>query len=127
MMRDINAGKENRDGADQGFLVNHFNDLLDRPMFYPPGDGSRLNGLYRLPLGYQMDASFFCKYNRVLLQCRRFDGWRYSQVERMLCRFEAEMAHSLRSQQRHHVSERPHVEAMVLVVMAHAASGFGMA
>jgi hypothetical protein len=52
MMHDISTGKENKDGADQGFLVNHFNDLLDKPMFYPPGDGTRLNGLFRLPLGY---------------------------------------------------------------------------
>jgi hypothetical protein len=59
MMRDISVGKENSDGADQGFLVNHFSDLLDRPLFHPPQDGSRLNGLFRLPLGYQMDASFF--------------------------------------------------------------------
>lgn len=59
MMHDISIGKENKDGADQGFLVNHFNDLLDQPLFHPPADGSRLTGLFRLPLGYQMDASFF--------------------------------------------------------------------
>jgi hypothetical protein len=40
-------------------LTNHFSDLLDRPMFHPPADSSRLNGLFRLPLGYQMDASYF--------------------------------------------------------------------
>jgi hypothetical protein len=43
-------------------LTNHFSDLLDRPMFHPPSDGSKLDGLFRLPLGYQMDASYFCKY-----------------------------------------------------------------
>lgn len=62
MMHDINSGKENKDGADQGFLTNHFSDLLDRPMFHPPSDGSKLDGFFRLPLGYQMDASYFCKY-----------------------------------------------------------------
>jgi hypothetical protein len=59
MMHDIQMKKENKDGADQGFLTNHFSDLLDRPMFHPPADSSRLNGLFRLPLGYQMDASYF--------------------------------------------------------------------
>lgn len=60
-MLDIKRRKANRDGLDQGFLGSQFSDLLDRPMFHPPVDGSRLNGLFRLPLGYQMDASFFCK------------------------------------------------------------------
>lgn len=64
MMHDISIGKESSDGADQGFLASHFTDLLDRPMFHPPADGSRLDGLFRLPLGYQMDASFFCKSHR---------------------------------------------------------------
>jgi hypothetical protein len=59
MMHDIQVKKENKDGADQGFLTNHFSDLLDQPMFHPPADSSRLNGLFRLPLGYQMDASYF--------------------------------------------------------------------
>ncbi len=61
MMHDIQMKKENKDGADQGFITNHFSDLLDRPMFHPPANGSRLSGLFRLPLGYQMDASYFCK------------------------------------------------------------------
>ncbi|KAG0578896.1 hypothetical protein M758_4G060600 [Ceratodon purpureus] len=59
MMLDISGRKANRDGLDQGFLGSQFSDLLDRPMFYPPVNGSRLDGLFRLPLGYQMDASFF--------------------------------------------------------------------
>jgi hypothetical protein len=29
MMHDIQTKKENKDGADQGFLTNHFSDLLD--------------------------------------------------------------------------------------------------
>jgi hypothetical protein len=62
MMSDIRGRKQNRDGLDQGFLGSQFSDLLDRPMFHPPVDGSRLDGVYRLPLGYQMDASMFCKY-----------------------------------------------------------------
>lgn len=59
MMSDIRGRKQNRDGLDQGFLGSQFSDLLDRPMFHPPVDGSRLDGVYRLPLGYQMDASMF--------------------------------------------------------------------
>jgi hypothetical protein len=59
LYHDIMIGRENQDGADQGFLTGYFDDLLDRPMFYPPKDGSRLSGLFRLPLGYQMDASYF--------------------------------------------------------------------
>lgn len=51
--------KENRDGADQGYLTAYFDDLLQRPLFLPPSNGSKLNGFYRLPLGYQMDASYF--------------------------------------------------------------------
>jgi len=59
MMHELKTLRRNRDGADQGFLVSYFNDLLDSPMFYPPANGSKLNGIYRLPLGYQMDASYF--------------------------------------------------------------------
>ncbi|GLJ54152.1 hypothetical protein SUGI_1160270 [Cryptomeria japonica] len=45
-------------GADQGFVAANFDDLLERPMFHPPTNGSKFNGFYRLPVGYQMDASF---------------------------------------------------------------------
>lgn len=61
---DIKIGRENKDGADQGFLTGYVDDLLDRPMFYPPLDGSKLSGRFRLPLGYQMDASYFCESSR---------------------------------------------------------------
>lgn len=61
MVHKLEAGSNSQDGADQGFLVSYFPDLLDQPMFYPPLNGSKLNGTYRLPLGYQMDASFYCK------------------------------------------------------------------
>ena len=60
MVRGTNAMSENRDGADQGFLTAYFPDLLDKPMFHPPSDGSKLSGNYRLPVGYQMDASYYC-------------------------------------------------------------------
>jgi len=59
MLQEIQEKIPNRDGADQGFLTSHYNDLLDRPLFHPPADGSRLTGLYRLPLGYQMDAVYY--------------------------------------------------------------------
>lgn len=61
MLHELQVGRENRDGADQGFLVSYFSDLLDQPLFRPPSNGSVLSGHLRLPLGYQMDASFFCK------------------------------------------------------------------
>ncbi|GAQ84466.1 glycosyl transferase family 8 [Klebsormidium nitens] len=48
------------DGADQGFLASYFPDLLDCPMFRPlPPGSARLNGTYRLPLGYQMDHVYY--------------------------------------------------------------------
>ncbi|KAH9298962.1 hypothetical protein KI387_030644, partial [Taxus chinensis] len=59
MVHEVSSLRFNRDGADQGFLVSYFDDLLDRPMFHPLANGSKLDGLYRLPLGYQMDASYF--------------------------------------------------------------------
>ncbi|CAM6036688.1 unnamed protein product [Sphagnum compactum] len=59
MLQEIRERKPNQDGADQGLLTAYFTDLLDKPLFHPPTDGSRLDGLYRLPLGYQMDASYF--------------------------------------------------------------------
>ncbi|KAG6556025.1 hypothetical protein Mapa_001965 [Marchantia paleacea] len=59
MLHEIQIGRQNRDGADQGFLTGYFSDLLDRPMFHSPANGTKLNGIYRLPLGYQMDASYY--------------------------------------------------------------------
>ena len=60
MLHELHVGRSNPDGADQGFMVSYFSDLLDRPMFHPPANGTKLNGLFRLPLGYQMDASYYC-------------------------------------------------------------------
>ncbi|XP_078448140.1 putative glucuronosyltransferase PGSIP8 [Wolffia australiana] len=59
MLNELEVGRRNPDGADQGFLVSYFPDLLDRPLFHPPANGSKLDGTYRLPLGYQMDASYY--------------------------------------------------------------------
>ncbi|KAK1438753.1 hypothetical protein QVD17_04563 [Tagetes erecta] len=59
MLRDLDIKKDNPDGADQGFIGAYFSDLLDRPMFYPPRNGTKLDGTFRLPLGYQMDASYY--------------------------------------------------------------------
>ncbi|WOL07046.1 glucuronosyltransferase PGSIP8 [Canna indica] len=59
MLRELENGRENPDGADQGFLVRYFPDLLDRPLFRPPANGTKLEGTFRLPLGYQMDASYY--------------------------------------------------------------------
>lgn len=61
MIHEIEIGRENQDGADQGFIGGHFPDLLDQPMFHPL-NGTKLQGTYRLPLGYQMDASYYCKF-----------------------------------------------------------------
>ncbi|KAJ7515240.1 hypothetical protein O6H91_22G007300 [Diphasiastrum complanatum] len=59
LLHEIEIRRKNEDGADQGFLMAYFDDLLERPLFRPPGNGAKLNGYYRLPLGYQMDASYF--------------------------------------------------------------------
>ncbi|XP_073306267.1 putative glucuronosyltransferase PGSIP8 [Primulina huaijiensis] len=59
MIHEVEIGRSNADGADQGFLGNYFPDLLDRPMFHPPSNATTLDGTYRLPLGYQMDASYY--------------------------------------------------------------------
>ncbi|KAL8064505.1 hypothetical protein ABFX02_01G095300 [Erythranthe guttata] len=59
MIHQIEIGRSNPDGADQGFIGGYFPDLLDRPMFHPPSNGTKLDGFYRLPLGYQMDASYY--------------------------------------------------------------------
>ncbi|KAL5551170.1 hypothetical protein UlMin_001346 [Ulmus minor] len=60
MIRELEKGRDNPDGADQGFIGSYFPDLLDRPLFHQPLDSAiKLNGTYRLPLGYQMDASYY--------------------------------------------------------------------
>ncbi|OAY68007.1 putative glucuronosyltransferase PGSIP8 [Ananas comosus] len=59
MLHELEIERENPDGADQGFLASYFPDLLDQPMFHPPANGTKLDGIYRLPLGYQMDASYY--------------------------------------------------------------------
>ncbi|KAI3468943.1 hypothetical protein Pfo_025606 [Paulownia fortunei] len=59
MLHELEIGRNNPDGADQGFIGSYFPDLLDRPMFHPPPNGTKLDGSYRLPLGYQMDASYY--------------------------------------------------------------------
>lgn len=61
MMHELQIGRNNPDGADQGFLTSYFPDLLGSPQFLPPPNNTKLEGSYRLPLGYQMDASYFCK------------------------------------------------------------------
>ncbi|MQM05814.1 hypothetical protein Taro_038627 [Colocasia esculenta] len=69
MLHELEIGRENPDGADQGFLASYFPDLLDRPMFHPPNNGSKLDGTYRLPLGYQMDASYYYLKLRWSIPC----------------------------------------------------------
>lgn len=63
MVHELEIERDNPDGADQGFIGGYFPDLLDKPMFHPPPNNTTLNGQYRLPLGYQMDASYYCKFN----------------------------------------------------------------
>ncbi|CAO2819860.1 unnamed protein product [Amaranthus hypochondriacus] len=59
MLYQLQMKRPNEDGADQGFIGGYFSNLLDMPMFYPPPNATKLNGFYRLPLGYQMDASYY--------------------------------------------------------------------
>ncbi|KAJ4759386.1 Nucleotide-diphospho-sugar transferases superfamily protein [Rhynchospora pubera] len=69
MIHEVEIGRENPDGADQGFLAGYFPDLLGRPMFNPPENGTKLVGTYRLPLGYQMDASYYYLKLRWSIPC----------------------------------------------------------
>ncbi|ONK55721.1 uncharacterized protein A4U43_C10F320 [Asparagus officinalis] len=69
MLHELDVGRSNPDGADQGFLASYFPDLLDRPMFHPPANGTKVDGSYRLPLGYQMDASYFYLKLRWSIPC----------------------------------------------------------
>ncbi|AQK45752.1 Putative glucuronosyltransferase PGSIP7 [Zea mays] len=69
MLHELSVGRENPDGADQGFLASYFPDLLDQPMFHPPANGTKLQGTYRLPLGYQMDASYYYLKLRWSIPC----------------------------------------------------------
>uniref|UniRef100_A0A7N0ZXK2 Glucuronosyltransferase PGSIP8 n=1 Tax=Kalanchoe fedtschenkoi TaxID=63787 RepID=A0A7N0ZXK2_KALFE len=69
MLHELEVGRENSDGLDQGFLCSYFPDLLDQPMFHPPANGTKLNGHFRLPLGYQMDASYFYLKLRWSIPC----------------------------------------------------------
>lgn len=69
MVHELEIGRDNPDGADQGFIGSYFPDLLDQPMFRPPLNGSILDGTYRLPLGYQMDASYYYLKLRWSIPC----------------------------------------------------------
>ncbi|KAF3340215.1 putative glucuronosyltransferase PGSIP8 [Carex littledalei] len=69
MVHEVEIGRENPDGADQGFLASYFPDLLGRPMFTAPENGTKLVGTYRLPLGYQMDASYYYLKLRWSIPC----------------------------------------------------------
>ncbi|XP_062146112.1 putative glucuronosyltransferase PGSIP8 isoform X2 [Alnus glutinosa] len=59
MVHELEIVRNNPDGADQGFIGSYFSDLLDQPMFHLPPNGTKLHGTYRLPLGYQMDATYY--------------------------------------------------------------------
>ncbi|KAL8158629.1 hypothetical protein V2J09_000166 [Rumex salicifolius] len=59
MVHQLDIGRPNSDGFDQGFIGGYFPDLLNVPLFHPPANGTMLNGTFRLPLGYQMDASYY--------------------------------------------------------------------
>ncbi|KAF1875379.1 hypothetical protein Lal_00007995 [Lupinus albus] len=66
MIHKLENGKENADGADQGFIGGHFPDLLDKPMFHPAPNGTKLNGSYRLPLDLKLRWSVPCGPNSVI-------------------------------------------------------------
>ncbi|KAF7828417.1 putative glucuronosyltransferase PGSIP8 [Senna tora] len=69
MVHELESGRENPDGADQGFISSYFPELLDRPLFHPPPNETKLDGTYRLPLGYQMDASYYYLKLRWSIPC----------------------------------------------------------
>ncbi|THU55201.1 hypothetical protein C4D60_Mb11t04070 [Musa balbisiana] len=49
MLHELEIGRENPDGADQGFLASYFPDLLDQPMFHPPTNDLKLR--WSIPCG----------------------------------------------------------------------------
>lgn len=124
MVHQLKIGKENTDGADQGFICGYFPDLLDRPMFHPPPNGTRLAGNFRLPLGYQMDASYYCEYedSSPLITRLLFLGFVAILTYFFGCRSEAPLEHTLWTEQRDHIPQRTVVQALVLVVMARPAT-----
>ncbi|XP_058104469.1 putative glucuronosyltransferase PGSIP8 [Magnolia sinica] len=69
MLHELENGLSNPDGADQGFLGGYFSDMLDQPMFHAPSNGTKLDGYFRLPLGYQMDASYYYLKLRWSIPC----------------------------------------------------------
>ncbi|RDY08129.1 putative glucuronosyltransferase PGSIP7 [Mucuna pruriens] len=66
MVHELQNGRENPDGADQGFIASYFPELLDKPMFNPPTNGTRLDGTYRLPLDLKLRWSIPCGPNSVI-------------------------------------------------------------
>ncbi|GKA38347.1 putative glucuronosyltransferase PGSIP8 [Tanacetum coccineum] len=68
ILHDLELGRDNSDGADQGFIGGCFPDLLDQLLFHPPRNGTKLNGTFKLPLGYQMDATYYCK-SQIKVEC----------------------------------------------------------
>lgn len=67
MVHELEVGRDNPDGADQGFIGSYFPDLLNKPLFQPTPNGTKLDGQYRLSLGYQMDASYYCECTKYLI------------------------------------------------------------
>lgn len=123
MLHELEIGRANKDGADQGFLVSYFPDLLDQPMFHPPANSTKLAGTYRLPLGYQMDASYYCELcSHLSLEIELIFN-QFGLISSLSRRFEASMERAVRPQQRDHLPEHAVDEAVVLVVVAGSPSG----
>jgi hypothetical protein len=108
MLHDLEIGRDNSDGADQGFLVGCYPDLLDKPLFHPPENGTKLNGTYRLPLGYQMDASYYCEHCCYLAPVSELHMLFvlqkiFTPIYPKYCRSQASLACSMRAKQRDHI------------------------
>ncbi|KAI3881950.1 hypothetical protein MKX03_029552, partial [Papaver bracteatum] len=61
MLHEIEIGRDNPDGADQGFLTGYFSNLLDEPMFHPPLNETKLDDLklvWRIPCGSNSVITF---------------------------------------------------------------------
>jgi len=52
MFNHLANGRENKDGADQGFLTRYLDDLLYRPMFHPTVNGTDRMGF----IGFHWDT-----------------------------------------------------------------------
>jgi hypothetical protein len=77
MLHSLYSGEvSSHDGADQGFLVSYFPDMLSSPLFDPLGDFSN-HETVRLPIGYNMNHFYYYEKGNW------DNGWRQGQFKHL--------------------------------------------